>query len=186
MPEWISRNPEKYFLPFLAGLIDTDGTVSTERGSASITMQSENFAIELKSLLGLFGVNAGITVRKPRSHEYQGYLIHDDGGAMLKISDSAFLSVVAVYMADDGKRRRIREHASAAGQYDHYVMTAALRDALREEIPSLSHKERQAQGFYHGYHEKPVISRIWLDRWEKRFPHLAEFIRFVLALGCAG
>ncbi|MCK7576920.1 MAG: hypothetical protein MZV65_14335 [Chromatiales bacterium] len=40
------------------------------------------------------------------------------GHSSLKISDSDFLKVVAGYMADSGKRRRIVEHATTAGQYD--------------------------------------------------------------------
>jgi hypothetical protein len=31
VPAWIARHPERHFLPFLAGLIDTDGTVGRER-----------------------------------------------------------------------------------------------------------------------------------------------------------
>ncbi len=47
VPAWIARHPEKHFLPFLAGLIDTDGTVERERGSATIATQYATFAAEL-------------------------------------------------------------------------------------------------------------------------------------------
>ncbi|MGK7294696.1 MAG: adenosylcobalamin-dependent ribonucleoside-diphosphate reductase [Candidatus Wenzhouxiangella sp. M2_3B_020] len=182
VPRWIAERPDEHFLPFLAGLIDTDGTVSTERGSVTLAMASARFAEELKALLGLFGVHGGITRRKRRSHEYNGHVIRDNGGAMLKISDSDFLLRVAEYMADSGKRARIREHSSTAGQYDHYVLPVALRDALIAEIDALSHGERQKLGFYHGYHEKARISRVWLDRWEARFPHLKSLIDFARTL----
>ena len=182
VPGWIARYPERHFLPFLAGLIDTDGTVSTEHGSVTLAIRSHAFAEELRSLLGLFGVHAAITHRQPRSHSYRGREIRDHGGAMLKISDSAFLQEVARYMADSGKRERIRRHASQSGQYDRYVTTRALREALEAEQAGLSHKERQSLGFYHGYHRAPVVSRIWLDRWEARFPHLRELIGFVRTL----
>ena len=182
VPAWIHNQPQKYFLPFLAGLIDTDGTVSTERGSVTIATQNETFARELQSLLGLFGVHGGITVRKPRSHTYQGSVIRDSGGAMLKISDSAFLIRVAAYMADSGKCNRIHKHASTAGQYDRYVMTYALREALQAECDQISHRERQVLGFYHGYHREHVVSRIWLDKWEQRFPRLQSLIARVRTL----
>ncbi|MHA1569391.1 MAG: LAGLIDADG family homing endonuclease, partial [Alphaproteobacteria bacterium] len=182
VPGWIAQHPEQHFLPFLAGLIDTDGTVSTERGSVTLATRNHAFAAELQALLGLFGVHAGITHRKPRSHEYRGQIIHDHGGAMLKISDSAFLQQVAAYMADSGKRERIRRHASQAGQYDRYVMSQDLRQALEAEQAGLSHRERQQLGFYHGYHRAPVISRIWLDRWQARFPALQAKIDFVRTL----
>ncbi|HET7650386.1 MAG TPA: LAGLIDADG family homing endonuclease, partial [Gammaproteobacteria bacterium] len=176
VPAWIKSEPEKYFLPFLAGLLDTDGTVSREHGSAILATQNLSFARELKALLALFGVHGSLTVRKPRSHEWNGYQIQDSGGVMLKIADSAFLQRVAGYMADSGKRSRIQEYASQPGQYDHYCIPITLREALAEKFDTLAHTERQALGFYHGYHRKEIVSRIWLDRWEARFPELKPLI----------
>jgi ribonucleoside-diphosphate reductase alpha chain len=182
VPRWVAAEPERFFLPFLAGLIDTDGTVSRERGSASISMQSAEFAAELQSLLGLFGVHGALTRRQPREHMLNGYVVRDSGGAMLKISDSVFLAAVAQYMADSGKRRRIREYASCAGQYDEFVLPPELQAALLREIPGLSHGERQELGFYHRYHQRARVSRVWLDRWAARFPHLAQQIAFAMNL----
>ncbi|HXH02092.1 MAG TPA: LAGLIDADG family homing endonuclease, partial [Candidatus Competibacteraceae bacterium] len=182
VPLWIVRHPERHFLPFLAGLIDTDGTVCRERGSVTITTQNVGFAAELQALLGLFGVHGAITLRKPRNPEYRGREERDSGGAMLKLSDSAFLAAVARYMADSGKRGRILEHASQAGQCDRYLLPAELRQALREQITDLDHQERQQLGFYHGYHEQRVVSRIWLERWAERFPALQPLIEFARTL----
>jgi ribonucleoside-diphosphate reductase alpha chain len=181
-PAWIKARPDAHFLPFLAGLIDTDGTVSCERGSATIAMQSHVFAEELQALLGLFGVHGAITLRKPRSH-FQGNLeIRDSGGAMLKISDSAFLARVAEYMTVGAKRSRILEHATRSGQYDRYCVPDTLRKALATEAEALTHTQRQDLGFYHGYHTRDTVSRVWLDRWEARFPQLASLIRFARTL----
>ena len=182
VPAWVAARPERHFLPFLAGLIDTDGSVSTEHGSATIAMQSHAFAEQLQGLLGLFGVHGAITVRKPREHVYQGNVVRDSGGSMLKISDSDFLRAVAEHMADSGKRRRIHEHASQSGQYDRYVLPRPLQAALAGEAEGLDHNERMTLGFYHGYHEKAVVSRIWLDRWSARFPHLRALIDFARTL----
>ncbi|MBN8728366.1 MAG: adenosylcobalamin-dependent ribonucleoside-diphosphate reductase [Xanthomonadales bacterium] len=175
VPEWIRRAPEQAFLPFLAGLLDTDGSICRERGSATLATCSIGFAEELRSLLGLFGVHAGITMRQPRSHELAGHEVHDSG-VMLKISDSAFLKQVARYMADTGKRARIARHASQSGQYDRYRLPQVLGEALTAESADLGHAERQQLGYYHGYHQRTTISRIWLDRWEERFPHLQPLI----------
>ncbi len=175
VPTWIKSHPQHHFLPFLAGLIDTDGSVDRERGSATIAMKSHAFAHELQALLGLFGVHGAVTLRRPRSHVLNGNEIHDDG-AMLKISDSAFLERVAEFMADSGKRRRIDEHATQSGQYEEFALPRALREALAAENEALSATERQQQGFYHGYHLRERISRVWLDRWQSRFPHLAPLI----------
>jgi ribonucleotide reductase alpha subunit len=182
VPAWIKAQPGRYFLPFLAGLIDTDGTVSRERGSASIATQNHAFAEELAALLGLFGVHGALTRRKPRSHGYNGAEIRDSGGAMLKISDSAFLIRVAEHMADSGKRGRIREHASQSGQYDIYRLPQPLSNALAAEGERLSAVERQSLGFYHGYHRRETVSRIWLDRWQARFPALRSLLDFARTL----
>ena len=176
VPAWIKTNPEKHLLPFLAGLIDTDGTVSRETGSTGIAMQNPDFAEELKSLLALFGIHGAITLRTPRPHVYNGHVVNDHGGAMLKISDSEFLAKVAEHMADSGKRGRILECATQSGQYDTYVLPQTLHEALEQELPGLGHVERQKLGFYHGYHRARAVSRIWLDRWEARFPNLRPLI----------
>lgn len=182
VPTWVAARPDRHFLPFLAGLIDTDGTVSVERGSAIIAMQSRAFAEELQGLLALFGVHGAVTVRKPREHTYGGKVIRDSGGVMLKISDSGFLAEVAAHMADSGKRGRIVQYATQAGQYDRYRMPEGLAAALIAEAERLDHRERQVLGFYHGYHRKAVVSRIWLDRWSERFPHLRPLIDFARTL----
>ncbi|MGH8144154.1 MAG: adenosylcobalamin-dependent ribonucleoside-diphosphate reductase [Steroidobacteraceae bacterium] len=182
VPRWIAAEPERYLLPFLAGLIDTDGTVSLEHGSASIAMKSHEFAAQLKSLLGLFGVHGAITRRAPREHTLNGHVVRDSGGAMLKICDSAFLARVAAYMADSGKRARIHAHASTAGQYDVFQMPPVLCSALEREVAALSHVEKQRLGIYHGYHQRTRVSRVWLDRWAARFPALAELIAFARSL----
>ncbi|MBS1213266.1 MAG: Ribonucleoside-diphosphate reductase, adenosylcobalamin-dependent (modular protein), partial [Proteobacteria bacterium] len=182
VPRWIASEPDQYFLPFLAGLIDTDGTVNKERGSVSISSANAEFIGELKRLLSLFGINAGISRHQPRTHHYNGHIVHDYGHSSLKISDSDFLKAVASYMADSAKRRRIVEYASTAGQYDSYVMPFPLREALEQQFKKVSHLERQTLGFYHGYHCREVVSRVWLDRWQIRFPHLEPLIAFARTL----
>jgi ribonucleoside-diphosphate reductase alpha chain len=176
VPRWVATEPERFFLPFLAGLIDTDGTVPTERGNASIGMQSADFAAEVQSLLSLFGVHGSITLTQPRDHEHNGTTIRGSGGAVLKICDSRFLAAVAGYMADSGKRGRILRYASTPGQYDHYRMLPALREALMREADALTHLEKQQLGFDHRYPLHERVSRVWLDRWEARFPSLKDLI----------
>ena len=182
VPTWIAREPGRFFLPFLAGLIDTDGTVSTDRGSATIATASHEFAAEVQSLLGLFGVHGSVTLRKPREHLLNGHVVRDRGGAMVKICDSAFLAVIAEYLADTPKRTRIRAYASTPGQYDVFQMPPALRVELENATADLSHHEKQQLGVYHGYHQQQRVSRVWLDRWAQRFPALSELIGFARSL----
>ena len=177
IPQWVKSEPERFFLPFLAGLIDTDGTVSTEHGSATIAMRSQAFALELQSLLGLFGIHGAVVARKAREHLLNGRMVRDRGH-MLKICDSAFLAAVSAYMADSSKRHRILAHASNSGQYDAFHLPLALREVLEQKSPGLSHKDKQSLGIYHGYHRRERISRVWLDRWAERFPDLSDLVRF--------
>jgi ribonucleoside-diphosphate reductase alpha chain len=181
VPAWIAIDPQSHFLPFLAGLIDTDGTVG-ERGAVSIAMKSVEFALQLQELLGQFGVHGSVVQRKPRDHVHAGKLIRDAGGAVIKICDSAFLGAMSDYMADGAKRRRARERASQAGQYDRYLMPIELRAALVSERAAVDRRERLTLGFYHGYHLRAKVSRVWLDRWERRFPHLRDLICFARTL----
>ncbi len=182
VPAWVAAEPERFFLPFLAGLIDTDGAVSTERGSVSISTKSETFARELQALLGLFGVHGVVTLCNRRAHVPSGHPAAAGRGADLKISDSQFLARVAQFMADAGKRQRIARCASTPGQHDCYAMPDALRQALESVNAALPHEQRQCLGFHHGYHRRGRVSRIWLDKWLAHFPQLADLIRFAMSL----
>ncbi len=181
VPSWIARHPERHFLPFLAGLIDTDGTVDRGTGAVTIATASESFARELQGLLGLFGVHGALTCRRRRVHRLNGRDIVDEG-VMLKISDSAFLHRVAPFMADSRKRRRILTAAPKPSQYDRFRITDSLRMALARCAAALAHDERQRLGFYHRYHERETVGRLWLERWRARFPELSGEIDFALSL----
>ncbi len=182
VPQWIKQSPDKHFLPFLAGLIDTDGTVETQRGSAIISTQSENFAFEIQSLLAFFGIHGAITQSKPHSHIYKNREIYDKGGYAIKISDSDFLIKVANFMADSGKKNKIIRHRTQSGQYDHYVMTDFLKNALEQNSSALSAQEKLRLGIYHGKHLEKTVSRIYLNRWLEKFPQLQSQINFVKQL----
>ncbi len=183
VPQWIKKAPDRHFLPFLAGLIDTDGTVAKANGSAILSCQSGEFAREIQTLLALFGVHGGITQRKERSHVYNGNVIKDSGSYMVTISDSKFLLKVVAFMSDSGKKNRIEAHQTQAGQYDHYFMTTALRDALKIQANCLSYTEKRNLGFYDGKHQQHnIVSRVYLDKWTERFPELSALIEFVRQL----
>lgn len=73
------------------------------------------------------------------------------------------------------------DDADSADQ-DQYLVPQQLRNALDAELPHLSHQERQTLGFYHGYHRRETVSRIWLDRWQVRFPAMQSLIDFARTL----
>ena len=182
VPQWIKQRPEKYFLPFLAGLIDTDGTIAKANGSAILSCQNKDFIYEIQSLLALFGIHGGITHRKARSHIYNGNEIKDSGGYMITISDSAFLLQVSTFIADSCKKNRIKSYQTKAGQYDHYVITAPFRDSLKILTNNLSRTEKRDLGFYYGKYEQTTISRVYLDKWTEKFPQLKTQIDFIRTL----
>ncbi len=183
LPEWVAMQPQKYFLPFLAGLIEACGRVRGECGHVALVLPSRAMAERLTGLLGLFGVHG---VAMPRVVNRRASLSGSTGpkqnGVLLKITDMAFLARVADYMAAGGTRRRIIEHCSQAGQYDHYVLPGELAQALERKSAALNRTERQALGFYHGYHRRAVVSRIWLERWSACFPELGALIAFARTL----
>ncbi|MCO6440739.1 MAG: adenosylcobalamin-dependent ribonucleoside-diphosphate reductase, partial [Nitrococcus mobilis] len=183
LPEWIVVQPQKHFLPFLAGLIEACGRVSGECGSVAIALSSQALAERLMGLLGLFGVRGVIAPPTRRGRAFQSANGGSaPGGVLLKITDTAFLARVAGYMVAGGTRGRITEHCSQAGQYDHYVLPGELAEALERKGAALNRTERQALGFYHGYHRRAVVSRIWLERWSACFPELGALIAFARTL----
>ncbi len=182
VPRSIAEHPERYFLPFLGGLVDRDGTVSRENGGVSIGVRSRRFAEDLRGLLGLFGVRAVIGASPARSTVRQGQVVRDDGGAEVNICDPAFLARVGQYMADNAKRARIQKCAASAGCFDTCVLPRALGEALQGEAAALGYEEHERLGFVHGHHRRHAVSRVWLDRWEVRFPHLAHLIGFARTL----
>jgi ribonucleoside-diphosphate reductase alpha chain len=72
--------------------------------------------------------------------------------------------------------------AAVTGQYDVFQMPKSLRESLQRAAASLTHREKQKMGIYHGHHLQERVSRVWLDRWMARLPALAEQIRFALTL----
>ena len=182
VPQWVAAEPERFFLPFLAGLIDTDGTISTDHGSVSVGMQSATFAAELQSLLGLFGVHGSITLIKPRDHDHNGTMIKGSGGAVLKICDSRFLAIVAATWPTAASAGASSSTRPPRASTTTIQMLPALRAELIRQAEALSHAEKQHLGYYHGYPLRERVSRIWLDRWEARFPALKELIALTRCL----
>ena len=85
-------------------------------------------------------------------------------------------------IAASRNRDRIRDRASPAQTYDRYVLPRALQEALQQEAVTVGHEERLRLGLCHHYHRARVVSRIWLDRWEDRFPHLQSLIALARTL----
>ena len=63
VPLFVQKNVNEYFIPFLAGIIDTDGHID-HTGRISITLANKNLIDQLCSILSLFGIRYTFKKRK--------------------------------------------------------------------------------------------------------------------------
>jgi ribonucleoside-diphosphate reductase alpha chain len=181
VPEWVSRSTSHY-LPFLAGVVDTDGTVSASSQAVIISSVSHDFIHKIGEMVGVLGYNTSIILHRNRSHMLNEREVIAGDQWILKINDLNLISQIAEYMADDGKRNKIFAIKKTSGQYDNYRMTRALSESLAMLCGEIGHKDRQRLGFYHRYHLEEIVSRVWLDKWQKEFPQLSSLIAKVMTL----
>lgn len=182
IPKWIKNNLEDYFIPFFAGVVDTDGTISKNGNYCAITSVSKNFTEKLKKFLSLFGVNSSISKSNPRSHVYKDKKIIGSGHYILKINDGDFLKIIDNFLISKKKKFRINLLNRNVGQYDNYYLTKELSNKLEAEMLNLSHKEKNELGYYNKKHKEEKVSRIYINKWINKFPNLKEDLLFTKQL----
>ena len=178
IPEWIEANPEKYFIPFFAGLVDADGYVNKEGKFISLTSINENFLKEIKKMLSLFGVNSSIIKSAARSHKYNDKKIVGSGHYSLKISDIDFLHELSLFLKTSKKIENAQKGSLERGQYKNYYLTQFAKEFLMAKESELTHKEKGALGFYHKKHQQDVVSKIYVKKWARRFPEIEKELIF--------
>lgn len=178
MPEWIKTQPEKYFLPFFAGLIDADGYVNKEGNFISLTSINEDFLKEIQKILSLFGVNSSIIRSAARSHKHNDKKIVGTGHYSLKISDIDFLHELSLFLKTPKKIENSQKGSLGRGQYKSYYLTQNAKEFLLEKERELSHKEKDTLGFYHKKHQEDAVSKIYVKKWAMRFPEIAKELDF--------
>ncbi len=107
IPSWVWSASQDTILGFLAGLVDTDGSVCASRGRLTLSTASEQLAWEVKALLALLGVESTVRFRPRTGSAFAiggrrplwSVVVYDDG----------FLSQLAPFMRHPEKRRRLRE-----------------------------------------------------------------------------
>lgn len=75
IPSWVFKTPREYRLALLAGLVDSDGCISS-RGSLTFTLTSEGLVEDIRQLAASCGLPVGDLVLKPGGHTVtfpQGY-----------------------------------------------------------------------------------------------------------------
>ena len=182
VPAWIKNNLAQAFIPFLAGLVDTDGYISKESGAACIFMKNPAFAEELCGLLKYFNVNSSKTVCQYREHEQDGHMIKGGDGVVLKINDHNFLTVLEKYMVAIHKKEILNQLTIADRSLNRYVITMELRHALEHKYKKISHLEKQEAGFYFKKHLENTTSAHFLNKWSRQFPDLAGLIEVCFQL----
>ncbi len=178
IPEWIEANPEKYFIPFFAGLVDADGYVNKEGRFISLTSINENFLKEIKKMLSLFGVNSSIIKSAARSHKYNDKKIVGSGHYSLKISDIDFLHELSLFLKTSKKIENAQKGSLERGQYKNYYLTQFAKEFLMAKESELTHKEKGALGFYHKKHQQDIVSKIYVKKWARRFPEIEKELIF--------
>ena len=182
IPKWIKENPEKYFIPFLAGLVDTDGYINKQR-AAYISVGSKRIIKEIKEILQMFGVSSGYGDYKYDSRELNSNIIKGGTSYRIKIMDYDFVSILEKFMVCEHKKERILSITKKViGNFNKYYMTNELRNKITSKTNQINHLEKQKLGIYHKRHDKEEVSKRSLDLYDKKFPELSNDISFCKTL----
>ena len=177
-PEMVAKSPLSVVGAFLAGLIDSDGYVDSERDRVTFTTQSRYLASKVHTLCSLLGFAPGMRERQPygkgRSVVYEVKL-----AAEPKVDE--LRSLIAAHLHDELKAGRL---SAIRGAHEHSTATrlpipfAAIEDILQSLGIVTSSTE---------IHRQPVNiggELIWLHRWKEgqgvnieKLRHVVELIR---------
>jgi ribonucleoside-diphosphate reductase alpha chain len=166
VPQGVRLEPERYFLPFLAGLSDAMGGWNPGQGRLVLRLP-DPLARELQALVGWFGVPGAI---RPEGEAER---------VRFEIEHAAFLAAVLGYSAQAPIRERFRVLAESGrgGRADQrYCLPRPLRERLETHASRLSPAECVAAGLGLEKETDWTATRAELDRWAVRFPDLAEWV----------
>ena len=160
-PEMVAKSPLSVVGAFLAGLIDSDGYVDSERDRVTLTTQSYQLASKILTLCSLLGLAPAMRARQPQGNGrvavYEVKL-----AAEPHIADARAL--IGAYLNDPLKSSRL---AGTRGEHEHStaqrlpIPFSAIEDVL-QSIGVVTDTT--------GIHRQPVIvgeTAIWLHRWKE-------------------
>ena len=177
-PEMVAKSPLSVVGAFLAGLIDSDGYVDSERDRVTLTTQSRYLASKVHTLCSLLGFAPGLRERQPqgkgRSVVYEVKL-----AAEPKVDE--LRSLIGGSLHDELKAGRLRE---TRGAHEHSTATRLPIpfSAIEDILQSLGVVTNSTE-----IHRQPVNiggEMVWLHRWKEgqgvnieKLRHVVELIR---------
>jgi ribonucleoside-diphosphate reductase alpha chain len=91
------------WMPYIAGLIDTDGHIRSDTGHIDIAICAKQVIDEISSFLSAHGFKIHVVTRKPkRKNEKQLY--------RLTINDQEFSKIIIQYLCHDEKIQQLEKH----------------------------------------------------------------------------
>lgn len=91
------------WMPYIAGLIDTDGHIRSDNGHIDIAICAKQVIDEVSSFLSAYGFKIHVATRKPRrKNEKQLY--------RLMINDQEFSKIIIQYLCHDKKIQQLKKH----------------------------------------------------------------------------
>ncbi len=174
-PEMVAKSPLSVVGAFLAGLVDSDGYVDSERDRVTLTTASEYLARKVNTLCSLLGLAPALRARAPqgkgRTTVYEVKLASE-----ARVDD--LRELIGAELRDALKSSRLAE---TRGEHEHTT-------AQRLPIPFSAIEDiLQSAGIVTNttaIHREPVTigeERVWLHRWKEGLGVSVETLRRVVA-----
>ena len=174
-PEMVAKSPLSVVGAFLAGLVDSDGYVDSERDRVTFTTASEYLARKVNTLCSLLGLAPALRARSPQG---KGRVTVYE----VKLASEAHVDdlrdLIGSELRDTLKSSRLAE---TRGEHEHTtaprlpVPFAAIEDIL-QSVGVVTNTT--------AIHRQPVTlgeERVWLHRWKEGLGVSAETLRRVVA-----
>ncbi|MGZ3601402.1 MAG: adenosylcobalamin-dependent ribonucleoside-diphosphate reductase, partial [Ktedonobacterales bacterium] len=175
-PEMVAKSPLSVVGAFLAGLIDSDGYVDSERDRVTLTTQSRYLAGKVLTLCSLLGLAPSMREREPygkgRVAVYEVKL-----AAESRVDD--LRALIGPYLHDMLKSVRLAETRGSHAHSTASRMPIAF-SAIEDILNSLGVVTNTTE-----IHRQPVLigeKEIWLHRWKEGLGVNSEKLREMVSL----
>jgi len=174
----IFKSPLSVIKAFIAGLIDSDGSVDKNKIRCTYATASKRLIQELSGLLSLLGFRTCVRKRKPARQEWQlMYELNLDTKEQL----SRLWEMAGPYMANDFRKKRLQDFAAASSRYTSRPCPLAFKDIepLLNKIGVVTKSKE-----IHRQSLRIKDKLFWLGRWKwgqgVSLDKVTELIRMIL------
>lgn len=177
IPEWI-RNSMDYnlFVNFLAGLIDTDGSVDKNKNRPVIHIAtiSQQMAIDIKEMASLFGINVWVGCRALETQSYQRIKPkHDLYNISLPVKE---IPEVIDLLACDHKREILKQSFSTSRRNKKLVIP---EDLIEEESSYLNLDKKTFWHFDRHIKDNLYVYASYYTNRDRSFNHILQYEKVV-------